>query len=240
MTTTGDADRPGSDDSEDTTATATDQTRRNTPGRGVRPTATAIEPAAPEEFGLVQVWWGDGKGKTTAALGMGFRAAGHGFRVHLLQFMKGGADSVEAVRGEYNAIAAVPGLSYENAGHYGWHALSDGSDDERHAALERAEDLIDAAATADLSAPLELKAEPEAGMHMLILDEILYAADRELIEPDRVVELIESKPDDLELVLTGSHDAPEYLSDHADLITQVHKEKHPIDSGQRARRGTEY
>jgi cob(I)alamin adenosyltransferase len=244
MTTSDDADQSGADDSEETAATSTD-TRRNTPGRGVKPTAREIEPAAPEEFGLVQVWWGDGKGKTTAALGMGFRAAGHGFRVHLLQFMKGGADSVEAVRGEYNAIAAVPGMSYENAGHYGWHAMADGSDDASHAAkataaLERAEELIDAAATADLSAPLELEADPEAGMHMLILDEILYAADRELIDPDRVVDLIESKPDDLELVLTGSHDAPEYLSDHADLITQVRKEKHPIDAGQRARHGTEY
>jgi len=82
------------------------------------PTDHAIEPSAPEEFGLVQVWWGDGKGKTTASLGMGMRAAGHGYRVHLLQFMKGGTAGVENVRGEYNAIAALPGFSYENAGHF--------------------------------------------------------------------------------------------------------------------------
>lgn len=61
------------------------------PGGGVSPKAEAIEPATPEEFGLVQVWLGGGKGKTTAALGMGFRAADHGYRVHVLQFMKGGA-----------------------------------------------------------------------------------------------------------------------------------------------------
>lgn len=244
---------------EDTVADMTDDTvdtadqpltaerggHRNTPGRGIRPTATAIEPDAPDSFGLVQVWWGDGKGKTTAALGMGFRAAGHGFRVHLLQFMKGGADSVESVRGEYNAIAAVPGLSYENAGHYGWHGLADGSDEEDHAteasaALDRARELIDAAAAADLSAPLGLEGEPEAGVHMLILDEILYAADRGLIDPADVVEVIEDKPADLELVLTGSHESPDYLREHADLVTNVRKETHPIDAGQRARRGTEY
>jgi cob(I)alamin adenosyltransferase len=219
--------------------------QRNTPGRGVRPTETAIEADAPEEFGLVQVWWGDGKGKTTAALGMAFRAAGHGFRVHVLQFMKGGADSVEAVRGEYNAIAAVPGVSYENAGHYGWHGMADGSAEEDHAAeaeaaLERARELVEAAAAADLSEPLDLEGDPEAGVHMLVLDEILYAADRELIDPADVVSLIEDTPDDLELVLTGSHEAPAYLYDHADLVTNVRKVHHPIDAGQRARRGTEY
>jgi len=93
-----------------------------------------IEPTAPEEFGLVQVWWGDGKGKTTAAMGMGLRAAGHGYRVHMLQFMKGGTSSVEDVRGEYNAIAALPGFTYENSGHYGWHGFLDESNDEDHEA----------------------------------------------------------------------------------------------------------
>ena len=215
------------------------------PGRGVTPEAKPIEPAAPEEFGLVQLWWGDGKGKTTAAMGMGMRAAGHGYRVHMLQFMKGGANSVEAVRGEYNAIAALPGFSYENSGHYGWHGFLDGSDDDEHAAraaggFARAEELIDAAADADLAAPLALDGEPEAGMHMLILDEVCYAANRGLVDPDDLVALVERKPADLELVLTGGHERPEYVTELADLVTQVGKERHPIEDGQRARRGTEY
>jgi cob(I)alamin adenosyltransferase len=204
-----------------------------------------IEPSAPDAFGLVQVWWGDGKGKTTAALGMGVRAAGHGFRVHLLQFMKGGADSVEDVRGEYNAIAAVPGFSYENTGHYGWHGFLDGSDDDDHAAkaqggLARARELVDAAHEADLTAPLPLDGDPEAGTHMLVLDEAIYAANRGLVDPDALVELVESKPEDLELVLTGGHERPAYLDDVADLVTNVRKEKHPIETGQRARKGTEF
>jgi len=219
--------------------------RRNTPGGGVSPDARPIEPSAPEEFGLVQLFWGDGKGKTTAAMGMGFRAAGHGFRVHMLQFMKGGADSVESVRGEYNAIAAMPGFSYENTGHYGWHGMADGSAEVDHendakAGFERARELIDAAASADLTTPLDLDAPPEDGVHMLILDELLYAADRELVDPNSVCELVESKPNDLELVVTGSHTKPDYLYEQADLVTQIGKEKHPIDAGQRARRGTEY
>lgn len=216
-----------------------------TPGKGRTPTARTIQPSAPEEFGLVQVWWGDGKGKTTAALGMAFRAAGHGYRVHVLQFMKGGAASVEDVRGEYNAMAAMPGLTYENSGHYGWHGFRDGSEDDDHAArarggLARARELLDAAAAADLDAPIPLDAPPEEGMHLLVLDEVLYAANRGLVDPADVVELIEGKPDDLELVLTGGHQRPDYAAERADLVTNVRKEKHPIDAGQRARRGTEY
>jgi cob(I)alamin adenosyltransferase len=230
----------------DTDDTETRHDRReNTPGRGVTPRAHEITPAAPEEFGLVQVWWGDGKGKTTAAMGMGFRAAGQGYRVHVLQFMKGGADSVEDTRGEYNAIAAMPGFSYENSGHYGWHGLLDGSDDDEHRAraaggLERARELVAAAGEAALDAPLPPDGPPEDGVHMLILDEILYAANRGLVAPAAVVELVESSPDDLELVLTGGHEHPTYVTELADLVTEVRKERHPIEDGQRARKGTEY
>jgi cob(I)alamin adenosyltransferase len=204
-----------------------------------------IEPAAPEEFGLVQAWWGTGKGKTTAALGMGMRAAGHGYRVHMLQFMKGGAGSVEDARGEYNAIAALPGMSYENAGHYGWHGRLDDSADDEHearaeAALARARDLLEACTRADLTAPLALEGAPEDGVHMLILDEVLYAANRGLIPREDVRALAEGKPADLELVLTGGHERPEYVTEVADLVSRVEKERHPMEAGQGARKGTEY
>lgn len=228
-----------------TTERTPEASPEQTPGRGRSPEAAEIEPAAPDEFGLVQVWWGDGKGKTTATLGMGMRAAGHGYRVHLLQFMKGGAASVDAVRGEYNAIAALPGISYENLGHYGWHGMNDGSEETDHeaeaqAGLERTHDLLEAAANADLSTPFALDGPADDGVHMLVLDEILYAADRGLIEERDVLEVIEAKPEELELVLSGSHDRPAYLLEEADLVTNVSKEKHPIDENQRARRGTEF
>ncbi|WP_440989646.1 cob(I)yrinic acid a,c-diamide adenosyltransferase [Haloarchaeobius baliensis] len=212
---------------------------------GVGPAATPIEPSAPEEFGLVQAFWGDGKGKTTAALGMAFRAAGHGYRVHVLQFMKGGADSVEDVRGEYNAIEAMPGLSYENTGHYGWHGFMDGSDDDEHAAqaaggMARTEEVLAGCGETDLTAPLALDGDPTDGVHMLVLDEVLYAANRGLLDVDEVLALVAGKPDDLELVLTGGHERPDWLDDVADLVTNVRKERHPIEAGQRARKGTEF
>ncbi|MFC7019918.1 MULTISPECIES: cob(I)yrinic acid a,c-diamide adenosyltransferase [Haloarcula] len=209
------------------------------------PTAEPITPGAPADFGLVQVWWGDGKGKTTAALGMATRAVGHGYRVHLLQFMKGGTGTVEDVRGEYNAIAALRGFSYENAGHYGWHGFLDGSDDDEHAArakaaLDRAREILAGSAAADLSTPLQADAPPEAGVNMLVVDEILYAANRGLVDPADVVDLVESKPEDLELVLTGGHEEPDYVVEHADLVTEVRKQQHPLDAGHAARKGTEY
>ncbi len=212
---------------------------------GAGPRAAPIEPAAPEEFGLVQAWWGDGKGKTTAALGMGLRAVGHGYRVHLLQLMKGGTGTVEDVRGEYNAIAALPGFSYENSGHYGWHGFQDGSDDDEHAAraragLARAQSLVEAANDAALDEPLALDGDPEDGVHMLLVDEIIYAANRDLVDPADVVDLIEATPEGLELVLTGGHERPDYLEGHVDLLSEVRKDRHPIDHGQGARKGTEF
>jgi cob(I)alamin adenosyltransferase len=210
-----------------------------------------IEPSDPDEFGLVQVWWGDGKGKTTAALGMGFRAAGHGYRVHLLQFMKGGADSVEAARGEYAAIEALPTFSYERTGEYGWHGFADGSDDDEHAArakaaLARAREVAGVGGDGEGEDGAREDGAGEASdgdgesYHMLILDEVLYAANRGLVDSDEVRELVAGKPDDLELVLTGGHDRPEYVTDLADLVTRVEKERHPIEDGQGARKGTEY
>lgn len=230
-------------DEPDPTEIDHDDVLARTPGRGRRPEARAIEPSAPEEFGLVQIWWGDGKGKTTAALGMGFRAAGHGYRVHMIQLMKGGASSVEDVRGEYNAIESFPGFTYENLGHYGWHGMLDGSDDADHAAkaeagFRRAEEIVKA--SAGVNDPIPADSPIEDGCHLLILDEILYAANRELIDRDELIGLIESKPDGLELVLTGGHEEPTYVYEHADLVSHVMKVKHPIDAGQRARKGTEF
>ena len=229
--------------------TTTTDSERDGPGAGdddadthpMRP--AEISPSEPPEFGLVQVWWGDGKGKTTASLGMAMRAAGHGYRVHVLQFMKAGTSSVEDVRGEYAAMTEIPGLTYENSGHYGWHGFHDGSSDDEHAArasggFARAREVVEASRGVD--GPLPLDGSPTDGVHMLVLDELLYAANRGLVDPEDVVALVDEKPDSLELVLTGGHDEPTFVTDRADLVTEVRQHRHPIDDGQGARKGTEF
>ena len=75
---------------------------------------------------------------------------------------------------------------------------------------------------------------------MLILDELLYAVERELVPERDVLDLARSKPARLELVVTGGHTRPTYLLDAADLVSEVRKVKHPFDAGQAARKGTEY
>lgn len=192
-----------------------------------------------DELGLVQVYWGDGKGKTTAALGQGLRACGHGYRVHVLQFMKGGAGSVEDVRGEHLAAEQLEGFTVEATGEYGWHGFHDGSREEDHearaeAGLRRAREI---AVEGRVTIPEE---ESDDSLDFLVLDEILYAANRGLLEPDEVVELVEAKSADLEVVLTGGHERPDYACDVADLVSRVEKQRHPMDSGVGARRGTEY
>ena len=144
--TDGDADvstdeNPTDENPTDGDEPADEHPASRTPGGGAAPEPKPIEPAAPEEFGLVQAWWGDGKGKTTAAMGMGFRAAGHGYRVHMLQLMKGGADSVEGVRsGSMPARGrrgrkGLPGSKWAS-GHpagtqWGWQAIETGRVDRR-------------------------------------------------------------------------------------------------------------
>lgn len=124
-------------------------------------------------------------------------------------------------------------ISYENSGQYGRHGFRAGTDRDEHAArarggLERARELLASLGEEDLSSPLSLDGSPADGVHMLILDEILYAANRDLISPDAVVALVESKPESLELVLTGGHERPAYVADHADLVTNVRTLSTPV------------
>jgi cob(I)alamin adenosyltransferase len=170
--------------------------------------------------GLVQVYTGDGKGKTTAAFGQALRALGHGLRVCVIQFMKG--------RKYGEALAAekhLPNLTIHLAG-------------------------LDSFVMRDSPAPLDIElarqgmtlarqAVASGDYDMVILDEINVAADFKLIPIAEIVSLIQNKPATLDLVLTGRY-APSEVLALADTISEIREVRHHYQSGVKERAGIEY
>lgn len=179
------------------------------------------------EMGLVQMWWGDGKGKTTAALGMALRALGRGFRVHLIQFLKGGIAGVEAFEeyGELKALKRFENFSFERYGMPQWLI---GKPTEGH--IEAGRKALEATARALSSGEYD----------MVIVDECLYAVQMGVISSKDLIEVVKSKVPKTECVLTGSHKRLPEIEEIADLVTEVRKIKHPFDRGIKARLGTEF
>jgi cob(I)alamin adenosyltransferase len=171
------------------------------------------------EKGLVQVYYGDGKGKTTAALGAAIRALGAGLKVHLVQIMKP-SDS-----GEIKALPKFPNFSYKNF-ETGW-VKGNPTKEQKDKAL-RCLDYLKSCFSVDNK------------YDIIIADEILYAVQFALLSEEEVVELINQKPESVELILTGSHRSFPKIFALADLITEMKKVKHPFDVGVKARKGIEY
>ena len=170
--------------------------------------------------GLVQIFTGNGKGKTTAALGTVLRAIGHGLRVFIVFFMKG-----DYAYGEYNTLAKLPNVEVSS---FGFRKLTDPTNikpEER----EQAKLALAAALDAVLSGDYDL----------VVVDEINVALSYNLIELDDVIKLIKDKPSNVELILTGRY-VDTKLVEMADLVTEMVKVKHPFDRGIKARKGIEY
>jgi len=169
--------------------------------------------------GLVQVYTGDGKGKTTAALGLALRAAGHGLRTYIGQFLKG------RPTGELKAAKLLePYLTIEQFGEADF-VLTRG--DPRQAALARR----------GLQRIRQILASGE--YDIVVLEEINVALELELIPLEDVLALMEERPSEVELVLTG-RGAPQELISRADLVTEMVAIKHPYQRGVKARLGIEF
>ncbi|MDM7924548.1 MAG: cob(I)yrinic acid a,c-diamide adenosyltransferase [bacterium] len=167
----------------------------------------------------VQIYTGDGKGKTTAALGLAMRALGRGWRVLLIQFLKPPGGS-----GETGACLRLPGFESMQ---FGGRAFVR-SEPPDPADRERAERGLQAA-----------EQRMGEGWDMIILDEILQAVSLGLIGEENVLGLMRNRPDSVELVLTG-RGATEALIAEADLVTEMVAVKHPYAKGMPARPGIEY
>ncbi len=177
------------------------------------------------ENGLVQVFWGTGKGKTTSALGTALRACGNGYKVHMIQFMKNGTGDPEIdYPGELRALEKFPTFTFRRFGTGSWVI---GKPTQEH--IEKVKEAFE-----------YLKSTFKENYDIIIADEILYAIQLNLLSEDDVINLIESKPKDKELILTGSHKPFPRIFEKADLVTEIKKIKHPYDQGIMARKGLEY
>ncbi len=171
-------------------------------------------------IGTVQIYTGDGRGKTTAALGQAIRAAGHGFKVIVIQFMKGKINY-----GELKAAKRIPGFTIEQ---YGLPSFVD-RDNPSKEDIELAKKGFERAKKVVMSSEYD----------MIILDEINVALDYGLVSLDEVIELIKKRPKHIELILTGRY-APKKLIKIADLVTEMKEVKHHYQKGIQAREGIEY
>lgn len=171
------------------------------------------------ERGCVQVYTGNGKGKTTAALGLALRAVGRGLKVCVFQFIKGGGRYGE----HFAAEKLAPLLTIIQTGRPGWVNTKDITEDRLTAqeAFIQAQELL-----------------ASGRFDLFICDEINGAVNFGLIDVEQVLDLISKKPERTELVLTG-RSAHERVIEAADLVTEMQEIKHYFRSGVPARNGIE-
>ncbi len=189
---------------------------------GDSPIVRAMAKKAVEKMfvGTVQVYTGNGKGKTTAALGQALRAAGHGFRTYIGQFLKGQ---------EYGELAAARKLSafltIEQFGRKGFIHVTGDPDQED---IDRAREGLARC----------LEAMRSGRYRIIVLDEVNVAVHFRLLAEDDVLTFLDRKPGDVEIILTGRY-APESFIERADLVTEMKEVKHYYRAGMKARKGIE-
>jgi len=172
------------------------------------------------ERGLVQVYTGNGKGKTSAAFGAALRAVGRGLKVCVVQFIKGGFDY-----GELHIADKLPNLKLVAFGRGRFITETPPAKEDLQLAQEAFE--------------LAKKVVARGEYDIVILDEINVVVNLKMISVADIVELVKSKPKHVELILTGRYAAPQII-DAADLVTEMREVKHPYAQGVPPREGIEY
>jgi cob(I)alamin adenosyltransferase len=172
------------------------------------------------KHGMVQLYFGRGKGKSTAALGQGLRAIGHGFKVYLIQWMKG-----DTKYGEVEAISKIPNFEIKQFGTTELIEIPGEIDiNEGKKAMKYARKII-------MSDDYDI----------VILDEVGVAIEMQVVDVEDLLDIIEKKPKHLEIIITGGQKIHPKLKIRADLITEMKMIKHYYNSqGIQARYGIEY
>ena len=174
-----------------------------------------------ERFGAVHIYCGDGKGKTTCGVGLCLRVAGAGRRVLIYQFMKDNASS------ERQILKTIPGIT-----------LLDGFQEEKFSFQMTEEEKAQRRAYYGKKLQ-EVFTMAGTSYDLLFLDEVVYTVREGLLQEKLLLDCLDKKPEELEVVMTGQ-DPDEELLRRADYVTKMQKIRHPYDRGLCARKGIEY
>ena len=166
------------------------------------------------------VFTGNGKGKTTAALGLSLRAMGHGFKVCVIQFIKGSWKC-----GELEALKRFSDLMDVHVTGRGF--------------TWKSEDIEKDKTAAQAGWRLARSAIGSKKYHMIVLDELTYPIKLNMLDEKEVVQVLINRPPELHIVVTG-RDAPAALKESADLVTEMQAVKHPLENGVKAQKGIEF
>lgn len=171
--------------------------------------------------GLIHIYCGDGKGKTTAAMGLAVRAAGSGMKIVLTQFMKGDSSSEISIIEKLDNVTVV--FCKKRFG-FVWNMTPEQKLEAAKSYSEQFEQVVKLAKDTDAD--------------MLVMDEFMSCYNYGFIDNAKAIEFLKNKPEKLEIILTG-RDPKQELIDLADYVSEIKKIKHPFDKGQNARRGIE-
>ncbi|MGN0334796.1 MAG: cob(I)yrinic acid a,c-diamide adenosyltransferase [Lachnospiraceae bacterium] len=171
--------------------------------------------------GLIHIYEGDGKGKTTAGVGLAVRCAGSGQKVLYTQFLKSGTSS------ELKIMDQIDNIRVERC-------------EEKFGFVFRMDDETKIRARKCYSDHLRkiIKEAAEGDYRLLVMDELIASYNLGMVEKEEVLNFLKNKPEELEVVMTGRNPAPE-LVELADYVSRIEKVKHPFDQGIPARRGIE-
>lgn len=172
--------------------------------------------------GLTHVYYGDGKGKTTCAIGLAVRAAGCGMKVMIIQFLK----NTEC--GEIKVLSGIEGVT-----------LLRGKAGAGFTFNMTQEHLDQTTLIHNSNLMQGIDAAREGKIDLLVLDEVMDAYQLDLLDKQALESLINDKPKGLELVITG-HTPVQFILEKADYVSEIKKVKHPYDKGINARKGIEY
>lgn len=174
-----------------------------------------------EKLGLIHIYCGDGKGKTTAALGLSIRAAGAGFKVFILQFLKNRDTS------ELDSLRLIPNIE-----------IIRGKESNLFTFSMTEEQKIKSKEIHIKNFEIAKRIAFNGECDVLVLDEVIGAYNRNLLDREDLLNFLDNKPENLEVIMTGRNPDEELIK-RADYVSEIQKIKHPFDKGIGSRKGIE-